>query len=322
MSLIARTVAACTALLLSATTLLAQTYPDHPVRIIVPFAAGGPTDAMARILAQKLTENLGQSFVVENRIGAGGNIGMSMAAKSAPDGYTLIMVSSSFVVNPSLYSNVPYDAFKDFAPISLTAASPNLIVVHPSVPAKTIQELVALVRANPGKYSYAQPGIGTTPHLSGELLRLTFGLDIVSAPFGGAGPAIASVLAGHTPVAVTALPPAMAHVKSGTLRALAITGAKRNPELPDVPTMAEAGISGQEAETMQGLLAPAGTPRDIVDRLQREVAKIVAQPDTKGKLLAMGFDPVGNTPEQFSAYISSEITRWSKVIREAKLKIE
>jgi tripartite-type tricarboxylate transporter receptor subunit TctC len=321
MKSVARIAACCVALLLSS-AVGAQTYPDRAVRIIVPFAAGGPTDAMARILAQKFTENLGQPFVVENRAGAGGNIGMSAAAKSAPDGYTLIMVSSSFVVNPSLYSNVPYDAYKDFAPISLAAASPNLIVVHPSVPARTIQELVALVRANPGKYSYSQPGIGTTPHLSGELLRLTFGIDLVSAPFGGAGPAIASVLAGHTPVAFTALPPAMAHVKGGTLRALAITGSKRSSELPDVPTMAEAGISGQEAETMQGLLAPAGTPRYIVERLQREVAKIIAQPDTKAKLLAMGFDPVGNTPEQFSAYINAEIARWGKVVRDAKLKVE
>jgi tripartite-type tricarboxylate transporter receptor subunit TctC len=321
MRFIARVAAGFSALFLSSLA-LAQAYPDHAVKIIVPFASGGPTDAMARVLAQKLTENLGQSFVVENRAGAGGNIGMSLGAKAAPDGYTLTMVSSSFVVNPSLYSNVPYDANKDFLPITLAAASPNLIVVNPAVPAKTLQELVALVRANPGKYSYAQPGIGTTPHLSGELLRLTAGIDIVSAPFGGAGPAIASVLAGHTPVAFTALPPAMAHVKGGTLRALAITGAKRNPELPDVPTMAEAGFVGQEAETMQGLLAPAGTPKDVVEKLHREVVKIVSQPDTRVKLLAMGFDPVGNTPEQFSTYINSEITRWSKVIREAKLKVE
>lgn len=300
----------------------AQTYPNKPVRIIVPFAAGGPTDAMARILAQKLTESMGQPFVVENRAGAGGNIGIGMGAKAAPDGYTLTMVSSSFVVNPSLYITVPYDAYKDFAPISLAGASPNLIVVHPSVPAKTIQELVALIRANPGKYSFAHPGVGTTPHLSGELLRLTFNIDLVSAPFGGAGPAITSVLAGHTPVAVTALPPAMAHVKSGALRALAITGAKRNPELPNVPTMAEAGINGQEAETMQGLLAPAGTPKAIIERLHREVVKIVTLPETRDKLLSMGFDPVGNTPEQFSGYINTEINRWGKVIRDAKLKIE
>ena len=300
----------------------AQTYPNKPVRIIVPFAAGGPTDAMARILAQKLTESMGQPFVVENRAGAGGNIGIGMGAKAAPDGYTLTMVSSSFVVNPSLYITVPYDAYKDFAPISLAGASPNLIVVHPSVPAKTIQELVALIRANPGKYSFAHPGVGTTPHLSGELLRLTFNIDLVSAPFGGAGPAITSVLAGHTPVAVTALPPAMAHVKSGALRALAITGAKRNPELPNVPTMAEAGINGQEAETMQGLLAPAGTPKAIIERLHREVVKIVTLPETRDKLLSMGFDPVGNTPEQFTGYINTEINRWGKVIRDAKLKIE
>jgi tripartite-type tricarboxylate transporter receptor subunit TctC len=217
---------------------------------------------------------------------------------------------------------VPYDAYKDFAPITLAAASPNLIVVNPTVPAKNIQELVALVKANPGKYSYAQPGIGTTPHLSGELFRLSFGLDIVSAPFSGAGPAITSVLAGHTPVAVTALPPAMAHVKSGKLRALAVTAAKRNPELPDVPTMAESGISGQEAETMQGLLAPAGTPREIVERLQREIAKIVALPEVKEQLSGMGFDPIANTPEQFGAYIHAEITRWGKVVREANLKVD
>lgn len=300
----------------------AQDYPSRAVRIIVPFATGGPTDAMARIVAQKLSENLGQSFVVENRAGAGGNIGMGLGAKAAPDGYTLTMVSSSFVVNPGLYSNVPYDANKDFLPISLVGASPNLIVVHPSVPAKTIQELVALIRANPGKYSYAHPGVGTTPHLSGELLRLSYNLDLVSAPFGGAGPATTSVLGGHTPVSVTALPPAMSHVKAGTLRALAITSAKRNPELPNVPTLAEAGVSGQDAETMQGLLAPAGTPKAIIDRLHREIVKIVAQPDTREKLMGMGFDTVGNTPEQFTAYINAELSRWSKVVRDAKLKLD
>ena len=321
MRTITRVIACCVALLFPG-AILAQAYPAQTVRIIVPFAAGGPTDVMARILAQKLTESLGQPFVVENRAGAGGNIGMGVAAKAAADGYTLLMVSSSFVVNPGLYSKVPYDAYKDFAPITLAAASPNLFSVHPSVPAKSIQELVALIKANPGKYSYAQPGIGTTPHLSGELFALSFGLDMVSAPFGGAGPAVTSVLAGHTPVGVTALPPAMAHAKSGALRALAVTGARRSPELPDVPTMAESGITGQEAETMQGLLAPAGTSREIIERLHREVAKILALPDIKQKLAAMGFDPIGNTPEQFGAYIHSEITRWSKVVRDANIKVE
>ena len=321
MKFIMRIVISFIALLLSVAS-IAQTYPNKPVRIIVPFATGGPTDSMARILAQKLTESMGQSYVVENRAGAGGNIGMGMGAKATPDGYTLTMVSSSFVVNPSLYANVPYDAYKDFLPISLAGASPNLIVVHPSVPAKTVQELIALIRANPGKYSFAHPGVGTTPHLSGELLRLSFNIDMVSAPFGGAGPAITSVLAGHTPVGVTALPPAMAHVKSGALRALAVTSAKRNPELPDVPTLAEAGVSGQEAETMQGLLVPAGTPKAIVDRLNQEIVKIVNQPDTRAKLTSMGFDIVGNTPDQFTTYIQTEVNRWGKVIRDAKIKVD
>jgi tripartite-type tricarboxylate transporter receptor subunit TctC len=301
---------------------LSQPYPNKAVRIIVPFASGGPTDAMARILAQKFTESMGQSFVVENRPGAGGNIGMGMGAKAAPDGYTLTLVSSSYVVNPVLYTSVPYDVNKDFIPISLAGASPNLIVVHPSVPAKTMQELIALIRTNPGKYSFAHPGVGTTPHLSGELLRLSFNLDMVSAPFGGAGPAITSVLAGHTPVGVTALPPAMAHVKSGALVALAVTSTKRNPELPNVPTLAEAGVTGQEAETMQGLLVPAGTPKPVVDRLSQELIKFVSQPDNRAKLMSMGFDPVGNTPEQFSSYIQSEVSRWGKVIRDAKIKVD
>ena len=195
-------------------------------------------------------------------------------------------------------------------------------VSRTDVPAKNVKELIALARAQPGRLSYGSVGVGTTPHLSGELLRLSFNLDLVAAAFGGAGPAITSVLAGHTPVAVTALPPAMAQVKSGALRALAITGSKRNAELPNVPTMAEAGINGQEAETMQGLLAPAGTPKAIVDRLNREVVKIVTQPETREKLLTMGFDPVGNTPEQFSAYMNTEIIRWGEVIRDAKIKVE
>ena len=297
-------------------------WPNQSIRLVVPFAPGGTTDLVARLIGAGLQEKLGVSVVVENRAGAGATIGSETVARAAPDGYTLTMVSSSFVVNPSLYASVPYDAYKDFLPISLAGASPNLIAVHPSVPAKTIQELIALIRANPGKYSFAHPGIGTTPHLSGELLRLSFNIDMVSAPFGGAGPAITSVLAGHTPVGVTALPPAMVHVKSGALRALAVTSAKRNPELPDVPTLAEAGVSGQEAETMQGLLVPVGTPKAIVDRLNQEIVKIVNQPDTRAKLTSMGFDIVGNTPEQFTTYIQSEVNRWGKVIRDAKIKVD
>jgi len=277
---------------------------------------------MARILAQKLSDSLGQQFVVENHAGAGGNIGTGLAAKAPADGYNLLVTSSAFVVNPSLQAKKPFDPIKDFAPVTLAAASPNVLVVHPSVPAKTVQELVALVKANPGKYNYAHPGTGTTPHLSGELFRLSFKLDIVSVPFGGAGPAITSTLGGHTPIAFTAVPPAIPHIKSGTLRALAVTSAKRIAVLPDVPTMAEAGAAGQEAETMQGVLAPAGTPREIIDRLHREIVKIIALPDVKERLATLGFDPIANKPEEFGAYIKSEIARWGKVINEANLKAE
>ncbi len=300
----------------------AQGWPAHPVRVIVPFAPGGPTDVMARILAIKLSESLGQQFVVENRPGAGGNIGMGLVAKAAPDGYTVLVASSSYVVNPSLYAKPGYDPYKDFAPVTVAAASPNVIVVHPSVQAKTLHELVELIRANPGKFSYAQPGTGTTPHLSGELFKLTFKLDIVNIPFNGAGPAVTSTVGNQTPVAVVAMPPATPHIKSGALRALAVTGARRSGALPDVPTMAEAGAPGQEAETMQGVLVPAGTPREIIDRLQREIAKIVALPDVKQRLSTLGFDPVASTPEEFAVYIKSEIAKWAKVIREANIKVE
>ncbi len=316
-----RFLAGCAVLLL-ASTVFAQNYPARPVRMIVPFAPGGPTDVMARILAAKMSEGLGQQFIVENRAGAGGNIGMGVAAKSPADGYTVVIVSSSFVVNPSLYSKIPFDPYKDFAPVTLAAASPNVLVVHPSVSARSVQELVALVKANPGKYNYAQPGTGTTPHLSGELFLLTFGLDIVNIPFNGAGPAITSTVAGQTPIAFTALPPAAPHVKSGALRALAVTSARRVAAIPEVPTMAEAGITGQEAETMQGVLVPSGTPREIVDRLHREIVKVVALPEVKERLAALGFDAIANTPEEFGAYIRSEISKWAKVIRDANIKVD
>jgi tripartite-type tricarboxylate transporter receptor subunit TctC len=312
----------CVAALAFASAVSAQAWPSKPVRMIVPFAPGGPTDVMARILAQKLSETFGHQFIVENRAGAGGNIGMGIVAKSAPDGYTVLVASSSYVVNPSLYAKAGYDPYKDFAPVTVAAASPNVLVVHPSLPAKSVQELVALVRSNPGKHNYAQPGTGTTPHLSGELFRLTFKLDIVNVPFSGAGPAVASAVGNQTPIAFVALPPAAPHIKSGALRALAVTSAKRVPTLPEVPTMAEAGAPGQEAETMQGVLLPAGTPREIVDRLQREIVRVVALPDVKERLAALGFEPVANTPEEFAAHIKAEISKWAGVIREAGIKIE
>lgn len=297
----------------------AQTYPERPVRLIVPFAAGGPTDVTARLIAHGLTESLGKQFYVENVGGAGGNTGTVQAARAAADGYTILIVSTGFMVNMSLYAKVPYDAKKDFAAVTLAAASPNVLTVNPSVPAKTVKELADLVKANPGKYSYAHPAIGSTPHLSGELFKLHFGLDITQIPFTGAAPAITSTIGGHTPVAWSALPPAISAAKDGKLRALAVTSAKRNPALPDVPTMAEAGVQGQEAETLTGVVVPAATPKPVIDFLQREIAKVVAKPDVKEKFLSLGFLPVGDTSEEFAKRIDVELAKWGRVIRDAKI---
>ena len=317
---ITRVLASCAALLL-APAALAQSpaYPDHPVKIIVPFPAAGPTDVVARLIAQKLSDKWGQQFYVENMSGAGGNLGMGAAARAPADGYTILFVSSSFTVNPSLYAKPPYDAEKDFAPVTKAAGSPNGLFVHPDIPARSVKELVELIRANPGKYTFASPGIGTTPHLSSELFKLTFGLDFALAPFPGGGPSIQSVVAGHTPMCFQAIPPATALIKDGKLRALAVTAATRSPALPDVPTLDELGIKDQEAETMQGVLVPAGTPQPIVDLLQSEIARIIALPEVKDKLLAIGLEPSGMSQAAFAAYIKADIAKWKKVIEDAKI---
>ena len=317
-----RMLAALFALLLSAAPSLAETYPSKSVRVVVGFAAGGPTDVIARIVSQKLTESLHQSFYVENIGGAGGNLASGQVARAAADGYTIMVISTGFVVNPSLYAKVPYDAVKDFTAVTLVAASPNVLVVNPAVPAKTIPELVKLIRDNPGKYSFAGPGVGSTPHLSGELFRLAFNLDLAHVPFTGAGPAIQSTMGGHTPIAFTALPPAIEAVKGGQLRALGVAALQRVAALPDLPTFAEQGVKDQEADTLTGIVVPAGTPKEIVDLLYKEVAKAVAEPDVKQKLSALGFIPIANTPEEFAARIKTEMARWGKVVRDAKLRIE
>jgi tripartite-type tricarboxylate transporter receptor subunit TctC len=300
----------------------AQGYPSKTVRIVVGFTAGGPTDAIARIVAQKLSDSLGQQFVVENIGGAGGNTAAGQVARATPDGYTIMAISTGFVVNPTLYAKVPYDPIKDFAPVTLVAVSPNVVVVNPSVPAKTLPELVQLIRDNPGKYSFAGPGVGSTPHLGGELFRLAFNLDLVHVPFAGAGPAVQATVGGHTPIAFTALPPSLPAVQAGQLRALGIAASKRAAGMPDVPTFAEQGIKDQDAETLTGIVAPAGTPKEIVDLLYREIAKAVSQPDVKERLTTLGFDPVANTPDEFGARIKLEIEKWGKVVRDAKLRIE
>ncbi len=301
------------------TSASAASYPDKPVKIVVPFAPAGPTDVMARLIAQKLSESLKQQFFVENHPGAGGNIGMMQVARSTPDGYTILVASSSYTVNPSLYAKNPYDPFKDFAPITLAAASPNIVVVNPDIPAKTVKELVGLMKANPGKYSIANPGVGTTPQLAAELFKLTYKLDAASVPFGGAGPAIQSAVGGHTPIAFSALPPTAPQVQGGKLRGLAVTSAKRSATLPDVPTLAEAGIKGQESETMQGIFVAAGTSKEIVDLLNKEIVKIMHLPDVKEKCAQLGFDVVANSPAEFTTYIKTDVEKWSKVIKDAKV---
>jgi tripartite-type tricarboxylate transporter receptor subunit TctC len=315
------TIAAFCMALLAAPTAQAQgSYPDRPVKMIIPFAAGGPTDMVARLLAQKLSEKFGQQFYIENMAGAGGNLGMGAVARSPADGYTILVASSSYQVNVSLYAKPPY-ADKDFAPVTMAGASPNGLFVHPSIPAHSVKELVELLRANPGKYTFASPGIGTTPHLSSELFKLTFKLDFTLVPFQGGGPSIQSVLAGHTPICIQTIPPATPLVHAGNIRALAIAAKKRSPALPDVPTFDEVGIKDQEAETMQGVFVPAATPKPIVDLLQREIARIVALPDVKQKMEATGLEIGGMSSADFDAYIKADIAKWKRVITEAKIPL-
>jgi tripartite-type tricarboxylate transporter receptor subunit TctC len=300
-----------------------EAYPNKPVRMIVPFAPGGPADIIARLVAQKLTEEFGKQFYVENHAGAGGNIGAGVAARAAADGYSLMLTSQVTVINPHLYKSIPYDPDKDFVAVTRIATSPNVLVVNPSVPAKTVKELVDLIKAEPAKYTgYAQPGLGTSAHLTGELFRLSLKLDLPSIPFGGGGPMIQSVVAGHTPIAFSSMPPAAGQIQGGTLRALAVTGEKRIDSLPDVPTMIESGYPGQTGETPVGIYVQTGTPKEVGEILRDKVLKIIAMPDVKQKLAAVGFVPIGDTPAEFAAYLKAEGEKWGKVIRDGNIKLQ
>jgi tripartite-type tricarboxylate transporter receptor subunit TctC len=301
---------------------MAQGYPTRPVRVVVGFPAGGPTDVIARLVAQQLSDSLGQQFFVENLPGAGGNTASGQVARATPDGYTIMAISTGFLVNPSLYAKVPYDAIKDFAAVTLVAASPNVVVVNPQVPAKTLPELVQLIRDNPGKYSYAGPGVGSTPHLGGELFRLTYKLDLVHVPFTGAAPAVQATIGGHTPIAFTALPSSLAAIQAGQVRAIGLAATERAQQIPDVPTFAEQGVKDQEADTLTGIVVPSGTPKEIVELLSREIAKSVARPEVRERLATLGFRPVANTPAEFTARIKLEMEKWGKVVGDANLRIE
>src|SRR5215470_7030993 len=299
-----------------------QAYPTRPVRMIVPLAAGGPTDVFARLIAQKLSDSTGKQFYVENIPGAGGNIGIGRAAQAAPDGYTILVVASSYVVNPSLYSTIPYDPYKDFDPITIAVANVVALSVNPSLAARTVDELIALIRANPGKMSYASAGTGQASHLAGETFRLTLGLDLVHVPFNGSGPAIGSMIAGHTPIGFTSTATAAPQVKDGRLRALAVMSKARLPVLPQVPTMAEAGHGNIECDDWLALLVPAGTQKEITTRLYREIVDILAMPAMKEQLAALGFQPVGISPEEFAAQIRTDIAKRAKLIHDAGIRAQ
>jgi tripartite-type tricarboxylate transporter receptor subunit TctC len=315
-------IAGLSALVIGAVPAKAQTYPAHAVRAIVAFAPGGVTDTFARLMAQKLSENLGQQFYVDNVTGATGNIGTAQAAKAPPDGYTLLFAFSSYVVNPTLFDKIPYDPDKDFDPVTLAVTSTTVLTVNPMVQATNVKELVALIKANPGKFSYSTAGAGTQAHLSGEQFRLLLGLDLVHVPYNGGAPAIMAVVGGHTPIGFSSPAASIAQIRQGNVRALAVTGDKRSQIMPDVPTMAEAGYPQIVGESWVGVLVPAGTPKDIITLLQREIARIIAQPDMKSRLAELGYDPVASTPEQFGARIKTEIGTWAQVIRAAHIKPE
>jgi tripartite-type tricarboxylate transporter receptor subunit TctC len=297
----------------------AQGYPNKPIRIIVPFAAGGPTDVVARIVGAKVSESLGQQVIIENVLGASGNIGTRNVARAAPDGYTLLVTASGFVVNPSLYASSPYDAIKDFAPITVAASAPNVLITHPSLEVKTVKELVELIRANPGKHNFASAGVGQTGHLAGELMKTSYKLDLTHVPFNGGAPIMNSMMGGHTLIAFLSLPSAAAFIRDNRVRGLAVTSPKRSSAVPDVPTAAEAGFPELETEFFQGVLAPAGTPKQIIDRWHAEIVKAMQQPDVQKKLAGMSFEAQPNTPDQFAAMIKAEVAKWAGVIRDAKI---
>jgi tripartite-type tricarboxylate transporter receptor subunit TctC len=302
---------------------LAQAYPSKPIRLIVPFPAGGAVDISARAIGAELSRSLGQQVVVENRPGAGGNLAAEAAARAAPDGYTLFMATSAILaVNPVLYAKVPFDPIKDFAPISVVASSDNVLVVHPSVPAQTVGELIALAKANPGKYSYASSGSGSSTHLAAEMFKMMAGVDLLHVPYKGGPPGVVDLLAGQVNMIFDLVPSALPHIRSGKIRALGVAGVQRSPLLPGVPLISESGVPGYRSSVWFGLVAPAGTPAEIVSRLSADVAKGVRQAEFRDRLTGMGYDVTSTTPEQMAELIRADIPRWAQVVKTNGIKID
>jgi len=311
------------ALVCFATGALAQAYPNHPIRLVVPFPAGGTTDILARDAAPRLTEVLGQPVVVDNRPGAGGNIGADLVAKSQPDGYTLLMGTvGTHAINPSLYAKMPYDHVKDFVPIVLVAGVPNVLVVNPSLPVNSVADLIKLAKSKPGSINFASSGNGTSIHLSGELFKTMAGVEMTHVPYKGSAPALTDLISGQVQVMFDNLPSSLPQIKAGKLRAIAVTSLKRSPALPDVPTISESGLPGFEASSWFGLLAPAGTPAAVVARLNAEVNKWLQSAEGREQLLAQGAQAAGGTPEQFVAHIRAETDKWAKVVKASGAKVD
>ena len=290
-------------------------YPAKTVRLVVPSAPGGGTDITARVMAPKLSEFLGQQVVVENRAGAGTMIGGEVVARAAPDGYTLLMGISTLAINPAMYRKVPYDALRDLAPITQAVSLPNVLVTHPSLPVKTVKELVAFAKARPGQIQFASAGVGTNPHLAAELFLSMAGLKMLHVPYKGSGAGIIDVIAGHVPVMTPSILTGLPHARAGRLRALGVTSARRAGGAPDIPTIAEAGVPGYEAVQWFGILAPAGTPRSVVERVHREAVRVLQHAETRQRLIADGADPVASSPEEFAAFLRAETAKWAKVVK-------
>jgi tripartite-type tricarboxylate transporter receptor subunit TctC len=311
-------IAACAAFAASAAG--AQTYPVKPVRIIVPYAAGGNTDFTARAVALKLADVFKQQVIVDNRPGGATNIGSDMVAKSPPDGYTLLMGGAANAINMSLFAKMPYDTMRDFAPITLCVKGANVLSVHPSLPARNLKELIALARAQPGKLNFASSGLGSSNQMAGELLKVMAGINIVHVPYKGNAPALTDTIAGNVEMIFSGVPALAPHIQSGRLRAIAIGSPKRFPAIPEVPTFDESGLKGYEASTWFGLMAPAKTPRDIIERLNAEVAKILRGAELRDRFLGDGLEAIGDTPEEFGRFIRAEIDKYAKVIKAAGIK--
>ena len=310
------------AILITPLTAAAQQYPTKAIRFVVPFAPGGGTDIIGRVVAQALNDALGQPVVVDNRGGAGSTLGTEIVAKSPADGYTILFGTISLAFNATLYTKLRYDTIRDLAPISLSAVQPNILVIHPGLPAKNLKEFIELARANPGKYNYASAGTGSGTHLAAELLKLQTKIDIVHVPYKGTGPALTDLLGGQINMMVSTFASALPHVKSGRMRALGVTTVKRSPAAPDVPTLIEGGVAGYDYSTWYGLLAPAGTPKPVIDMLNASNRKVLARDDIKQKLESQGVDPIVNTPAEFSAYMKSETEKWGKVVKATGAKAE